>query len=347
MNLRLSRNKIGTLFLAALAAVVSTAVPAARAQELNVYSHRHYAVDEDINKLFTEKTGIKVNVQSADADQLLERIKSEGANSPADVFITVDAARMQLAKKDGLLQPVTSEILEKTVPPAFRDPENYWQAYTIRARAVVIAPDRVKADEVKTYEDLADPKFAGRLLVRSSGSGYNQGLLASIIAAHGEQKALAWAKGVVANMARPPQGGDRDQIKAVASGLADVAITNTYYFGLLLNSKDPAERAAAAKLKLVFPNQGDRGTHCNVGAAAILKHAKNVENAKKYLDFLVSPEVQKMVANGSHEFPVTMDLTLSPTHEKWGKFKADTTTFPKLGENLAAAQRLFDQAGWK
>ncbi len=331
-------------------ALLSTALllSAASAEEvLNVYSHRHYGIDQEVNKLFTEKTGIEVKVVNAEADQLIERLKSEGENSPADVLVTVDAGRLQRAKTEGLLQPLKSEVLENATPEALRDPEGFWYPYTVRARVIIAARDRVKPDEIKNYEDLAKPEWKGRLLARSSSSSYNQSLAASIITALGEEKAAEWAKGVASNLARPPQGGDRDQIKACAAGLADICISNTYYFGLLLNSPDPAERAAAEKMYIIFPNQDNRGTHVNVGAIGVTKHAKNVDNAKAYMEFLVSPEAQKLISNGSYEYPISMDLTLSPTHEKWGEFKIDTETFPKMGESQQKAVKLFDAAGWK
>jgi iron(III) transport system substrate-binding protein len=331
------------------AALLSAALisPLSAAEVLNVYSHRHYEIDQQVNQLFTEKTGIEVKVVNAEADQLIERLKSEGENSPADVLVTVDAGRMQRAKAEGLLQPLDSEALKKATPEKLRDPDGQWYPYTVRARVILIASDRVKTGEIKDYEDLAKPEWRGRLLVRSSSSSYNQSLAASVVTALGEEKAGAWAKGIAQNLARPPQGGDRDQIKACAAGLADVCISNTYYFGLLLNSPDAAERAAAEKMSIVFPNQDNRGTHVNISAAGVTKHAKNTANAKAYLEFLVSPEVQKMIANGSHEHPVSMDLSLNPTHAKWGEFKIDTATFPKMGEDQPKATRLFDAAGWK
>jgi iron(III) transport system substrate-binding protein len=338
------RNKL--LMLAPVAAVLA-AFPFASAQTVNIYSHRHYQVDQEINRLFTEKTGIEVKVINAEADQLIERLKSEGADGPADLLITVDAGRMQRAKELDLLQPVKSETLESKTPEALRDPEGYWYPYALRARVILVAADRVKAGEISTYEDLADPKWRGRLLIRSSANSYNQSLMASIIAANGQDKAAAWAKGVVGNFARPPQGGDRDQIKAVATGLADVCVSNTYYFGMLQGSPDKAERDAAAKIRVIFPNQDGRGTHANVAAAGITKHAKNQKEAQAYIEFLLSPEIQKVLANGSYEYPVSLDLTMSPVHAAWGEFKVDHETFPKLGKNQAAAVKIFDQAGWK
>jgi iron(III) transport system substrate-binding protein len=327
--------------------VAALFAPMAAAQVVNVYSHRHYEVDKQLNDLFRQKTGIEVKVVNAEADQLIERMKSEGEACPADVLVTVDAGRMQRAKADGLLQPLDSEVARKLVPAGLGDPDGQWAPYTVRARVILAAKDRVAEGEIKTYEDLADPKWRGRLLVRSSSSSYNQSLLASIVAARGEAAAEAWARGVVSNFARPPQGGDRDQIKAVASGLADVCISNSYYLGLLLASPDPAERAAGESVRVIFPNQNDRGAHCNVSAAGVAKHAPNPAAAKAYIEFLLGPEAQKMLANGSHEHPVNLDLTLSPLLEKWGAFKADTTTFSKLGENQPAAIRIFDAAGWK
>ncbi|TLD70619.1 Fe(3+) ABC transporter substrate-binding protein [Phragmitibacter flavus] len=346
--MRFIRNKVskmgGLLMGAGLMAV---GIGSVDASELNVYSHRHYKVDEAINQLFTEQTGIAVKVVNAEADQLIERLKSEGESSPADLLVTVDVGRLQRAKEAGLLKSMDSKLLDDRVPEGLRDADKQWYAYTVRARVIMYAKDRVQAGEIKNYEDLADPKWRGRVLVRSSGNSYNQSLLASLIAANGEEKAEAWAKAVVGNMARAPQGGDRDQIKGVASGLADVCVSNTYYLGLLANSEDAADREAASKVVVLFPNQDGRGAQCNIGGAGLAKHAKNVENATKYLEFLTTPEVQKMIANGSHEFPVNLDVSLSPTHEAWGKFKMDLETFPKLGENQEAAVRVFDRAGWK
>lgn len=319
----------------------------ASANELNVYTHRHYKADESINALFKERTGITVNVVSAEADQLIERLKSEGERSPADLLVTVDAGRLQRAKAAGLLRALESEILEQRVPPALRDADGQWYGYAVRARVIIYAKDRVKPEDVKRYADLADPRWKGLVLARSSGSAYNQSLLASIIAAEGEEKAEAWAKGVVANFARDPQGGDRDQIKGVASGLADLCISNTYYLGLLLNSTDDADREAARKVGVIFPEQDGRGTHGNIAGAALAKHAKNVDNARTYLEFLTSPEVQKLIANGTYEYPINLDTSLSSTHEGWGEFKFDETTFPQLGQFQEAAVRVFDRAGWK
>jgi len=322
-------------------------VAEAPAGELNVYSHRHYDVDQKINALFTARTGIAVNVVSADGDQLIERLRAEGANSPADVLVSVDAARLQIAKAAGLLQAMNSPVVAEHVPAEFRDEEGYWTGYTVRVRVIMRSVDRVAADEIADYEDLADPGWRGRVLVRSSANSYNQSLLASIIAAKGEDAARDWAAGLVRNMARAPQGNDRDQIKAVAAGLADVCLANTYYLGLLLNSTDPQERAAAAKVAVVFPNQDGRGAHANVSAAGITRHAGNVDAARQYIEFLTSPEVQKMIAEGSYEHPINLDLSLSSLHESWGEFKVDDANLSELGKHQQTAMRLFDQVGWR
>ncbi len=319
----------------------------ASAAELHVYSHRHYEADQKVNALFTEKTGIEVKVVNAEVNQLVERLKSEGAGSPADLLIAVDAGQMQRAADDGLLQGVSSEVLLKNTPEALRDAGGRWYPFTLRARGIVVAKDRVKEGEVKTYEDLAKPEWRGRVLSRSSTSAYNQALMASILVANGKDAAGKWAEGVVNHLARPPQGGDRDQIKAVADGLADAAITNSYYLGLLLNSPDAAERKAGEAVRMIFPNQDGRGTHTNVSAVGVVKHSKNAEAATRYIEFLVSEEIQRIYANETFEHPVMMDLSLGEQMGKWGEFKVDSATFPKLGENLVEATRLFDKAGWK
>jgi len=344
--MRISRNK--NLFLAITVAMAAMVGPLAAERVLNVYSHRHYGVDEQVNALFTERTGIEVRVVNADADQLIERLRAEGANSPADVFITVDTARMERARAAGLLGTFdTSGIGMPGIPEGLADPDGGWHPYTIRARVILTAKGRVKHGEIKRYEDLADRKWRGRLLIRSSSSGYNQALMASMVAAHGEPEATAWARNVANNLARPPQGGDRDQIKAVAAGLADVCVVNSYYLGMMLESPDPAEREAARKVDVVFPNQGDRGTHCNVSAIALLKHADNVDAAHRYLAFLLSPEIQQMLASATYEHPVTFRADTTPVHMGWGEFKIDTTTFGDLAKHHDAAVKAFDAAKWR
>ena len=336
------------LTLACLSLTLAAALPLCANGTLNIYSHRHYGVDEQINSLFTERTGIEVRVVNADADQLIERLRSEGKNSPADVLITVDSSRMERARALGLLAKFDTASLHLPAPPdGLTDPQGYWHTYMIRARVILTAKGRVKPGEITRYEDLAKPEWRGRLLIRSSSNSYNQALMASMVAALGEREATAWARSVANNFARPPQGGDRDQIKAVAAGLADVCVSNSYYLGMMLESPDPAERAAARQMDIVFPNQSDRGTHCNVSAIALLKHADNTTQAREYLKFLLSPEIQKMLAQGTYEHPVTFDSSLTSVHRQWGDFKIDTETFGDLHTHHETAVRAFDTARWR
>jgi len=315
--------------------------------EVNVYSHRHYDSDKILFNQFTKETGIKVNVVKASADQLIQRLISEGKNSPADVLLTVDAGRLHRAKAAGVLQPVSSKTLDKNVPSAMRDPEGHWFGMTVRARVLVYSKSRVKPGELSTYEDLANSKWKGRVVARSSSNIYNQSLLASVIDAHGSQKALAWAKAVRGNMARSPQGSDRDQARAVAAGLADVAIMNTYYLGILANSSSAADREVAAKVAVFFPNQKDRGTHVNVSGGGVTASAKNKKEAIKFLEFLTSSESQKTFGNVNYEYPVKIKTNKSKLLKSWGSFKADDVNLSTLGKNNAEAVKLFDRAGWE
>lgn len=332
-----------SLFLLALGLVL----PASAADEITLYSHRHYEADDALFDAFTEQTGIKVNVVKAGADELIERLKAEGANTPADILITADAGRLVRAENEGLLQPVESDTLEKRVPSSLRDPEGHWFGFTKRARVIVYAKDRVKPSELSTFEDLADAKWRGRILVRSSSNIYNQSLLASIIAAHGPEKAQEWARAVRRNMARPPQGSDRDQMRAVAAGLGDVAIVNTYYVGLLVNSSEAADRETAAKLGVFFPNQNDRGTHVNVSGAGVTKASDNREAAVKFLEFLASDKAQAVFPRETSEYPVVPDVEWSELQKSWGKFKEDSLNLSELGERNEEAVRTFNRAGWE
>lgn len=328
-------------------ALLIFAAPTAADEVLNVYSHRHYGIDQEINTLFTEKTGIEVRVVNADADQLIERLKSEGANSPADLLVTVDAGRLQLAKEQGLLQPLKSEVLAAATPEGLRDPAGYWYPFTARARVIIVNKERVAPGAITTYEDLADPGWRGKVAIRSSSSAYNQAWVASMVAANGVEATEQWARGVVANFARPPQGGDRDQIRAVANGLADVCISNAYYLGIMINSTDAVDREAASKVRVVFPNQDGRGAFLNVSAAGLTRHVRNIEAARQYLEFLVSDEVQQMIAEGSYEYPINLDFEATPTFEAWGSFEYDTTSFPEIGDHLDDAIDIFDRVGWQ
>ena len=316
-------------------------------QQVNVYTHRHYESDQALFKLFEEQTGIKVNVINSNADELIQKMSMEGEQSPADVLITVDAGRLGRAKDQGLLQAITSETLENTIPKHLRDSENYWFGLTKRARIIAYAKDRVAVEDLSTYEDLATERWKDKVLIRSSGNIYNQSLLASIIAHSNVEEARKWADGIVQNMARSPKGGDSDQVKAVAAGEGDVAIVNSYYVGKMLNSEDPEEVATAKKVGLFFPNQKDRGTHINVSGAGVAKYAPNKENAIKFIVFLVSEEAQKIFANSNYEYPVNSKVEPALTLQEWGSFKEDTLNLTLLGENNKKAVLIFDEAGWK
>lgn len=321
--------------------------PAAAENVLNIYSHRHYGIDAEINNLFTGISGIEIRVVNADADQLIERLKSEGENSPADVLVTVDAGRLQIAKDQGLLQQLQSEVLAAATPEGLRDSQGYWYPFTARARIIMVADERVEAGAITRYEQLSDDRWRGKVAIRSSSSPYNQALVASMVAANGIEASQAWAQGVVDNMARPPQGGDRDQIRAVASGLADVCVANAYYLGIMLNSPDAADRELAQKIRVIFPNQEDRGAHFNVSAIGVTRHARNIDAARQYMEFLVSSEVQQMIAEESFEYPISLDFAATPTHENWGGFEVDTRSFPEIGNHLNDASAIFDRVGWQ
>ena len=315
--------------------------------DINVYSHRHYDSDKILFKNFTNLTGIKVNIIKGSADQLIQRLQSEGKNSPADILLTVDAGRLTRAKDLGLLQPIISNKLIQNVPKNMRDIENYWFGLTVRARVMVYAKDRVKSNELSTYEDLANPKWKGRIVIRSSNNIYNQSLMASLINVNGTEKALKWAKAVRNNMSRKPRGNDRDQARAVASGIADLAVINTYYLGLLENSSNKEDQEVAKKLKVFFPNQNNRGTHINISGAAVTASSKNKIEAIKFLEFLTEKENQKIFSESNYEYPLDYKNTKNETLLKWGKFKAEDINLSILSLNNAEAVKLFDLAGWE
>lgn len=337
-----------SLLLAAL--VTLTACGGAEAPEsavVNVYSHRHYEADQLLFARFTESTGIRVNVITASADELITRLENEGAASPADLLVTVDAGRLHRAKSRGLLQSATSPVLEANVPEHLRDRDRQWWGLTQRARVLAYHKDRVDPEDLSTYEALADDAWRGRILVRSSDNVYNQSMLAALIAHLGEAAAEAWARGIVANMARAPSGGDTDQVKAVAAGVGDVAIANTYYIARLVESTDPEERRVAERIGVFFPNQDDRGTHVNVSGAGVTRHARNIDQAIALLEFLTSPEGQNVFAQSNQEYPVNPEVPWSPTLEAWGTFRSDNLDLTRLGELNDAAVRVFDRAGWR
>ena len=319
----------------------------AAAQEVNLYSSRHYDTDVALYDAFTDQTGIAVNLIEGDADQLIERIKAEGRNSPADVLITVDAGRLWRADEAGLLQPVSSQVLEEAIPAELRHPEGKWFGLSQRLRGIVYAKDRVDPSEITSYQDLADPKWQGRICIRSSTNVYNQSLVASMIEANGIEATEAWAQGLVDNLARPPQGGDTDQIKAVAAGECDVAVVNHYYLVRLMESEAEEDRAVADKVGIVFPNQDGRGAHANVSGAGVVASAPNQENAVKFLEYLTTPEAQAYFAQGNYEFPAVDGVKLDPVLEQWGEIKTDAINAAKLGENNPEAVKLMDRVGWK
>jgi iron(III) transport system substrate-binding protein len=336
---------LGVAASAALAACGGSAP--ATGGEVNVYSHRHYESDEALFRRFTEETGIKVNVVTASADELITRLENEGDASPADMLITVDAGRLHRAREKGLLQPVRSEVLDANVPAALRDPEGYWYGLTKRARVLVYDTSRVRAGEIKGYEDLADARWRGKVLVRSSGNVYNQSLLASLVASMGEEGAERWAAAVVQNMARQPSGADTDQAKAVAAGVGDVAIVNTYYVARLKASEDAEERRIGERLAVIFPEQEGRGTHVNVSGAGITKSSKNRANALKLLEFLSGEEAQRAFTDVVFEYPVNPRVEPAALLKAMGEFREDTLNLSRLGELNAPAVKIFDRVGWR
>jgi len=316
-------------------------------QEVNVYSGRHYQSDEVLFAEFTEETGIRVNLIKADSDQLITRMELEGADSPADLLITVDAGRLILAGDKGLLQPFESDFVEAVVPGALRDANKTWTGLTKRARVLVYHKERVNPAELSSYEDLSLPQWKGRILFRSAQNQYNQTLMASMVAAHGSQEAERWARAIVANMARPPQGNDRDQVKAIAAGAGDVAIVNTYYMGLLLHSTDEAERKVADQVGIFFPNQADRGTHINISGVGLAVHAPNKKNAVRLIEFLLSDHAQQFLAESTYEYPVSSRVGWPQLLTQWGSFKADTIQLSNLKGHLQEAMFVFNRAGWQ
>lgn len=329
-----------------LAAVLLAAALPAGAAEVNLYSARHYQTDERLYADFTEETGIAVNRIEGSDDELIQRIVSEGANSPADILITVDAGRLWRAEQAGIFQSVDSAVLNKRIPENLRHPDGKWFGFSQRARVIFYNKARVDPAGIDEYEDLADPKWKGQICIRSSGNIYNLSLLSSLIDVHGEAKAEEWARGVVANFARKPQGGDTDQLKAAAAGECGVAVANSYYYLRLLRSDKPEDKAVAEKLGVIFPNQAGRGTHVNISGAGLAKHAPNRESAVKFLEYLASDSAQYYFANGNNEYPVVESGIEAVATNLLGDFKADTISVAVYGENQPKAQMIFDRVGW-
>ena len=323
---------------------------AAQAQEnvVNVYSGRHYQTDEQLYAGFTKATGIKVNRIEGGEDAIIERIRNEGPRSPADVMITVDAGRLWRAEQLGLFQPIKSATLEARIPANLREPGGHWFGFSSRARVIAYNKDKVRAGEIASYEELADPKWKGRVCMRSSTNVYNLSLMGALIDHLGEQKAEAWAKGVRANLAQEPKGGDTDQLKAVAAGQCDVTVSNQYYYARLARSQKPDEKAVAERLGIVFPNQASWGTHVNISGAGVLKHAPHRENAIKFLEYLASDEAQRYFADGNNEWPAVRSVKVdNPVLNALGNFKADRVNVAVLGKNQPSSQKIYDRVAWK
>ena len=319
----------------------------AAADEVNIYSYRKEHLIRPQLEAFTKATGLSYNIVTGRADALAQRIRREGINSPADVLLTVDAGRLVRAKTMGILQSVRSAALEQAIPARYRDPEGYWFGLGLRARTLFYAVDRVDPASLSTYEGLTDPKWKGRILVRSSSNIYNQSLLASLLFHLGNVKAETWARGIVANLARKPQGGDRDQLRGLAAGVGDVAIANHYYYAQLKASKKARDRQVVDKVKPFWPNQGGRGVHVNVSGAGVAKYSKHRANAIKMIEFLASAEGQRLYADYSFEIPVRPGAEASPIVKSLGTFKADVVDLEILGRNNAEAVKTFDRAGWR
>ncbi len=333
----------------AIAAALAVLVPAAAAAEgeINLYSARHYDTDQAMYDGITAATGGEVNLIEGEADQLIERIKAEGQNSPADVLITVDAGRLHRAAAAGILAPVESEVLEAKVPEHLRHPDGLWFGFSQRLRGIVYAKDRVDPAEITSYAILAEPEWEGRVCIRSSTNVYNQSLVGGMIAAHGVEATEAWAQGLVNNLAREPQGGDTDQIAAVAAGECDVAVVNHYYLVRLMKSDEADDKAIADAVGIVFPDQDGRGTHANISGAGVIATAPNRDNAIAFLEYLTTDQAQEYFALGNNEFPVVDGAKLDPILEGWGEIKTDTINAAAYGENQAEAVKLMDRVGWR
>jgi len=344
--------KVRTALIATVAAL-SAALPAlAQDKVLNLYSARHYQTDEALYANFTKATGITINRVDADDAGILARLKSEGTASPADVILLVDAARLWRAETDGLFQPVKSAVLEQRIPATLRGADagqgSQWFGFSTRGRVIVYNKASVQKDDADTYEELGDPKNKGKVCTRSGSHPYNLSLFGAVMQHLGEPATEAWLKGVVANMARAPKGGDTDQIKAVASGECQIAVTNTYYLARMMRSANPDDRAVVEKVGLVFPNQSSWGTHVNIAGAGMAKNAPHREAARQFLEYLSSDQAQAYFADGNNEWPVVASAkTANPALDAMGKFKAETIPVAVTGMNQAKVQQMLDRVGYK
>lgn len=340
--------KIAAAFMTLVAATNSSA----QENVLNLYSARHYQTDEQLYANFTKQTGIKINRIEADDNGLLERLKNEGKNSPADVILLVDAARLWRAQIDGMFQPVQSKVLDSRIPANLRGKDDgkgaEWYGFSTRGRIIVYNKTTVKPEDVATYESLADPKNKGKVCTRSGSHPYMLSMIGSMIERNGEAATEKWAQGMVTNFARPPRGGDTDQIKGVASGECGVAVANTYYYVRLLRSTKPEEKEMMSKVAFVWPNQQSSGTHLNISGGGVAKNAPHREAAVKFLEYLAGDEAQAYLANGNNEWPVVATaVTKNPTLDAMGKFKAENLSIATIGKNQIAAQRILDRVGYK
>lgn len=350
-HMQMRTNVIFSVVLAALvAACGQNASPSrdkADAGVVNLYTARHYDTDQAVYERFTEATGIRVNLIEGNADQLIARMTSEGAASPADLFVTADAGALWRAQSANLLQPTASTTLTAAIPANLRDPEGRWFGLNRRARIIAYDSTKVQPTEVDTYEEIASPRFRGRLCVRSADSVYNLSLVGALIEAWGPDKAAQWTRGIVANMARPPEGGDTDQIRAVNASVCEIALTNSYYFIRLASSEDAADRAVTSRVKLAFPSLDGQGAHVNISGAGVAANAPNRENAVRLLEFLASPEIQAMVSAGNKEFPASPNVPAPPPTDAYADFTAHPMSVATYGPRQAEAQSLMSAAGWR
>jgi iron(III) transport system substrate-binding protein len=342
-------------FSLAAAIVLAGNLACAQEQVLNIYSARHYPSDDALYSGFTKASGIKINRVDADDAGIVSRLKAEGAASPADVILLVDAARLWRGEAEGLFQPIKSQVLDDAIPAQLRgkpttDGASAWYGFSTRARIVVYDKIKVKKDDVDTYEELGDPKNKGKLCIRSGSHPYNLSLFGAVLEHLGEQKTEAWLKGMVNNMARAPKGGDTDQIKAVASGECGIAVTNSYYLARLMRSPKAEDQAVVERIGVVFPNQGTWGTHVNIAGGAVARHAKNQANAIKFLEYLASPQAQEHFANGNNEWPAAKGVKLNnPALQAMGggSFKSETIPISVVGMNQVKVQQMLDRVGFR
>lgn len=335
------------LLSVSLLGIAACSAPKPTEKVVNVYTARHYDSDLALYEQFTRETGIKVNRIEGKADELVARMKAEGAGSPADVFIAADAGALWRAQEAGLFQPVKSERLETRIPANLRDPDGAWYGFSRRARVVAYDSARVKPEEIDDYAELAGPRFRGKICVRSSDSIYNLSLMGALIEAWGPQRAEAWARGVVANMARPPEGGDRDQIRAVGAGVCEIAITNSYYYLRMAAGDDAADRAVTGKVKLAFPSLDGKGSHVNVAGLGLAKGAPNRENGVRLMEFLTAPETQARLAAGNFEFPASLDVTPPDAVKAYAGFAAHPMSVAAFARRQPEALALMSAAGWR